>query len=180
MKFWVYARNLFLCTVLGMVGWAVLDLLGLRSEDWSKGGVVSVGDDFAIQLLTRCSSPLGMAEYDQRLQVYRKAPRNGRSLGVVDLFPNTGGRTHTLIYTYVTTDGQRRVQIQDRYGIEDVDLNTVSVTNHFGGDHNSRSRVDPEPSRNYVGTYSGESYPLRFISPSVLSEQDSIAHIARK
>lgn len=146
--------------------------------EWSRGGPVAVGDGYSIELMTRCSSPIGMAEYDQRLEVYGGTTRKGDSLGTVDLFPNTGGRTHSLVYTYTGDNGHRMAQIQDRYGIEDIDLVARVVTNHAGGDNTSRSGVSPHPKRVYVGTYSGEAYPLKFVPPAILSEQDSMKVIS--
>lgn len=150
------------------------------SDAWNHGGPVAVGDGYTIELMTRCSSPIGLAEYNQRVRVFGGTAREGKLLGSIDLFPNTGGRTHVLVYTYLTGVGTRRVQIQDRYGIEDVDLESLAVTNHSGRGNMARSQVEPYPLRIFLGTYSGEAYPLKFIPPGVLSEKDSLEAIVKK
>ncbi|MCP5541009.1 MAG: hypothetical protein H7A52_12775 [Akkermansiaceae bacterium] len=171
--------RLAICSMLLVIGYLVGQNSTSQSGGWSRGGAVAVGDSYSIELLTRCSSPIGMAEYDQRLEVYGGTTRDGKSLGTIDLFPNTGGRTHSLVYTYTDDSGRRMVQIQDRYGIEDIDMVTRVVTNHAGGDNTSRSGVSPHPKRVFVGTYSGEAYPLKFVAPAILSEQDSLKSFSR-
>ena len=64
-----------LCTVLGMIGWGVFDFVsaivfGHVNSEWHSGPVISVGGGYSIALETRCSSPVGFAEYAQRLRVY--------------------------------------------------------------------------------------------------------------
>lgn len=170
-----------LCAVLGMIGWGLVDFVsafvfGHVSSEWQSGPVISVGGGYSIALETRCSSPVGFAEYDQRLRVYSsgKDGRTGKEIGIVELFPNTGGRTHSLVYVYRANDGSQRVQIQDRSVMGDVDLSIPRATNINGG---VLTGVDPAMSRAFIGTYSGESYPLKFIPATILSEADSLAVI---
>ncbi len=175
---------LIVCTVLGTLGMFALDFLGVGMHlgsraMWTHGGIVAVGNGYSVQLLTHNSSPIGMAEYDQRLEIFGGTERDGKRLGTIDLFPNTGGRTCSLIYTYITKSGQRRVQIQDRFGIDDVDLATLKKTNpgDTGEGGSSRSNVDPVPTRQFVGTYSEEAYPLKFVPPSILPEEKALAKV---
>lgn len=170
-----------LCAVLGMIGWGIVDFVsafvfGHVDSEWQSGPVISVGDGYSIALETRCSSPVGFAEYDQRLRVYSsgKDGRSGRETGTVDLFPNTGGRTRSLVYAYRGDDGRQRVQIQERSVMDDVDLTVPRTTNVSGG---ILTGVEPAKSRIFVGTYSGESYPLKFVPATILSEADSLSGI---
>jgi hypothetical protein len=170
-----------LCTILGMIGLTVFHFVsafffGRVNADWHSGPVVGVGDGFAIALETRCSSPVGFAEYDQRLRVYSsgKDGRTGKEIGTVELFPNTGGRTHSLVYAYRGDDGRQRVQIQERSVMDDVDLTVPAATNVKDG---ILGHVAPAKSRVFVGTFSGESYPLKFLPAAILSEADSLAKI---
>jgi hypothetical protein len=174
---------LVLCTILGMIGWAIVDFvavfaLGHRDADWQSGGLIAVGSGYFIQFETRCNSPVGLAEYDQRLTVSASGS-GGQSeavLGSVALFPNTGGRTHSLIFSYRGEDGSDRLQIQQRNGvIQDVELRYPRVRNLRNG---SLSRVDPAENRVFIGTFIGISYPLRFVPSVILAEADSLAMIA--
>jgi hypothetical protein len=126
-KFGKFVWMTILCTVLGMIGWAIVDFVSAFvfrhvDSEWESGPVIGVGDGYSIALETHCSSPVGFAEYDQRLRVYvsGKGGRTGKEVGKADLFPNTGGRTHSLVYTYHAEDGTQRVQIQERSVIDDV------------------------------------------------------------
>jgi len=180
-KFGKFVRMTILCTVLGMIGWGIVGLIstfvfGHVDSEWVSGPVIGVGDGYSIALETRCSSPIGFAEYDQRLRVYSsgKDGRTGKELGTVELFPNTGGRTHSLVYTYRGEDGRQRVQIQERSVMDDVDLTVPKTTNVSGA---ILTGVQSGKSRIFVGTYSGESYPLKFVPATILSEADSLAEI---
>ena len=173
-KFRKFIGMTLLCTVLGMIGWGIVDFVS--ASEWQSGPVISVGDGYSIALETRCSSSVGFAEYDQRLRVYSsgKDGRSGKETGTVELFPNTGGRTHSLVYSYRANDGRQRVQIQERSVMANVDLTVPKTTNVSGG---ILTGVDAAKTRIFVGTYSGESYPLKFISATILSETDSLATI---
>ncbi len=173
--------TILLCTVLGMIGLRVVDFVsdsvfGHVDSEWQSGPVIGVGDGYSIALETRCSSPVGFAEYDQRLRVYASGEdgRTGKEIGTAELFPNTGGRTHSLVYAYRADNGSQRVQIQERSVMDDVDLAVPKATNVSGG---ILTVVDPAKSRIFVGTYSGENYPLKFIPATILSEADSLAAI---
>lgn len=176
-----FVGMMLLCTVLGMIGWGIVDFVsafvfGHVDSEWQSGPVISVGGGYSIALETRCSSPVGLAEYDQRLRVYSssKDGRTGKDTGTVALFPNTGGRTHSLVYAYRADDGGQRVQIQERSAMDDVDLTVLRATNVSAG---ILTGVDPAKSRIFVGTFSGEYHPLKFIPATILSEADSLAAI---
>lgn len=180
-KFGKFVGITIVCTVLGMIGWALVWFISTFvfrhvDSEWEAGPVIGVGGGYSIALETRCSSPVGFAEYDQRLRVYDsgKDGRTGKEVGTVKLFPNTGGRTHSLVYTYHSDDGRQRVQIQERSVMDDVDLAGLTATNVSGG---TLTTVVPGKSRVFVGTYSGESFPLKFLPATTLSEGDSMAAI---
>ncbi len=160
-------RMTILCTVLGMIGWAMVWFISIfvfRHVDfeWESGPVIEVGSGYSIALETRWSSPVGLAEYDQRLRVFDSGVdgRTGKEIGTAELFPNTGGRQH--------------VQIEERHGMTDVDLTVPRATNVSGG---PATHVDPAKERVFVGTYSGESHPLKFIPGTILPEHVSHAKI---
>ena len=76
---------------------------------------------------------------------------------------NTGGRTHVLVHTYSDAAGHRHIQLTDRYGTQDVDL----VSLRLG------KAPDQVPPRLFIGTFSGEAYPLKFIAPAQLNEESA-------
>ncbi len=134
-------------------------------DGWNGGGIIGVGDGYSVQLLTCCSSPVGMAEYDQKLEVYAGDSRNGKLTGTVDLHPNTGGRTHVKLYTLKGEDGKRRVVLVGNFGDCEVHLETRTVSQGAG-----TKKTSAVSESIFLGTWSAEAQPFKFIPASVPME----------
>ena len=92
-------------------------------------------------------------------------------LGGVRLPMNTGGRTHVLLYRHVDEKGKVRfVTFQDRHGEQTIDL----------GKRDFFPERDALPSglkKEFVGTFSGEANPEKFMTPLVLPEEESVKRV---
>jgi hypothetical protein len=152
--------GLILFILLDLVMWFFLPERGWAPWKWESSGPVAVGNNYSIELLTR-TAHIFLAEYDQGLVVYGGTPRDGEKKGTIDLHENTGGRTHILLYSNPTQNGDF-VILKDRFGTHRVNLGTLRI----------EEQLDQEnPGRNtFIGTMSGETYPLKFVPPSVWSE----------
>jgi len=148
--------------IFGLVLFIFLDLAmwyfpperGWAPWKWEQSGPVAIGNNYSIELLTRTAHPF-LAEYDQRLIIYGGTERVGKKLATIDLHTNTGGRTSVEVYA----DGRETIYLKDRFGTHAIDLDTLTVTMLFKADLSAES--------SFIGVFSGESYPLKFIPAAI-------------
>jgi hypothetical protein len=163
------------CGFIGLIFFILLDLVmwycpperGWAPWKWESSGPVAVGGNYSVELLTR-TAHVFLAEYDQRLVVFGGTERNGEKKGTVELQMNTGGRTHIMIYSAISKTSQL-VLLKDRFGISRIDLKNMK----------RESELASESTSNYtfIGTVSGEAYPLKFVPVSIWSEVESLKKI---
>jgi hypothetical protein len=77
---------------------------------------------------------------------------------------NTGGRTHILVYFLQSQNGDV-VLLKDRFGTHHLNLGTLKLEEQYGSENTDKYK--------FIGTVSGEAYPLKFVPPSVWSEADA-------
>jgi len=167
-----------LAGILGLAFFVLLDFVmwffpperGWAPWKWESSGPVAVGNNYSIELLTR-TAHVFLAEYDQRLVIYGGTPREGEKRGTIDLHMNTGGRTHILLYLTPSQDGDF-VILKDRFGTYRVNLGTLRIEEQSGQEN---------PGKNiFIGTMSGEAYPLKFVPSSVWSEVEASKKMDRQ
>lgn len=134
----------------------------LREKNWDSCSAIAVGNGYSVALQTKSAHPF-LAEYFQRVLVFAGTARDGKLSGALQLRMNTGGRTHALLYRHLDKKGvPTHVSCEDRYGIQTFRLKDLDFEDA------------PETSKKeYLGTLSGEAYPLKFLTPVVLSEGDA-------
>ncbi len=156
---------------VGLVFFILLDLAmwyfppnrGWEPWAWESSGPVAVGNNYSIELLTR-TAHLFLAEYDQKIIVYGGTERQGEKKGAIKLHMNTGGRTHIMIYSAAKSDHQI-VILLDRFGMHEINITEMNVETF--------SKTASVDNMVFIGTWSGESYPLKFIPPCVWPENTS-------
>lgn len=163
--------------IIGLIFFALLDIgmwyfppeRGWAPWKWESSGPVAVGNNYSIELLTR-TAHLFLAEYDQKLVVYGGTPREGKERGTIDLHMNTGGRTHILIYLTKTHNGNV-VLLKDRFGVERVNIDNLKIE-----ERDEAKKLDKSI---FIGTFSGEAYPLKFVPSSVWPEEETTKKIKK-
>ncbi len=95
--------------------------------------------------------------------IFSGTDREGRLSGSLQLSMNTGGRTHVLVYRHIDTEGApTHVTFEDRFGSQTVRLEDPDFENA------------PDTSlKEFIGTISGEAYPLKFFVAPVLPEANA-------
>lgn len=152
--------------VLGLVFFLVLDIVlwmvpphrGWGAWQWQSSGVVAVGEGYSVEFLTRRAHPW-LAESDQKAELYGGTAREGDKLATIELDMNTGGRTRVQLY-FGHADGAPIIQLSDRFGDQFIDAR-------------ARERIHRKlvlKDRQFLGTFSGEAYPRKFVPASVLPE----------
>jgi len=142
---------LFLDTAM----WVLPPNRGWGPWKWESSGAVAIGDGYSVVLHTRTAHPW-LAEYDQRLELFAGSRRDGRRLGVVDLNMNTGGRTDVRLY-FGHVNKRPIVQLSDRFGDQAIDVLAQELV----------QGSSESPDRRFIGTFSEESYPLKFVPAQV-------------
>jgi hypothetical protein len=124
---------------------------------------VSLGNGFSVDFEATPAHPF-LAEYDQKLVVYKNTPRDGDIAGRIEVPMNTGGRVRILLF--VPRDPSvRKVALSDRHVTSIIDLESLSAV------PGSQALVAAEwiP----LGLLSGESPPLKFIPCSLWSRMSN-------
>ena len=133
----------------------------LREEFWKPCAAVALGDGYSVMMQFRQAHPM-VAEYHRRVLIFAGGERRGRLGGALQLRMNFGGRTHMLIYRHLDKDGK---------------ATHVTFEAREGGEQSLRL-IDPDfekppedSKREYIGLISGAAYPLKFVKPTIVSEE---------
>lgn len=136
----------------------------LREKLWKPCASIAVGDGYSITLQFRQAHPM-VAEYHRRVLVFSGSERRGVFNGALQLRMNFGGRTYIMIYRHLNADG--RVTHLSFSARDEAPAALGQSIRLNDPDFEAPPR---EATREYVGLVSGEAYPLKFVSPLILSE----------
>ncbi len=137
-----------------------------KEDFWNACSSIALGDGFSVALQFRRAHPL-VAEYHRRVMVFAGDARRGGLSGSLQLRMNFGGRTQILVYRHLDANGRvTHVTFEARdeglAGGQSVRLVNPDFEN------------PPQDSkREYVGLISGEAYPLKFVTPQIVSEESA-------
>jgi len=137
----------------------------LRDTQWYPSQAIAIGDFYSVAFLTKSAHPF-LAEYYQRVFLFGGSARAGDFLQAFQLQMNTGGRTHMLLYRYI--DEQGRVQFitfQDRYGEQSINIPKREFR--------SEKPLPTNLKKEFIGTFSGEAPPNKFLTPLVMPEPEA-------
>lgn len=142
---------------LDVLLWLFPPNLGWGAWKWTPSGAVGIAEGVSIELQTRSAHPF-LAEYDQRLRIYR-ATHAELSAVTVELPANTGGRTAIMVYAG-RLGGQSGIELVDRFGRTTIDLGTDEIADR---DHHLERGT-------YLGMFSARVPPLKFVPAAALPE----------
>ncbi len=140
----------------------------LAEKRWKTCAAIGVGDGYSILLQFRQAHPL-VAEYHRRVMVFGGTERQGKLLGALQLNMNFGGRTYIMIYRHLNQQGHVthitfKARDESRMGSgQTIRLKDPDFENPLKGSESE-----------YLGLVSGEAYPLKFVPPSVISEEKAL------
>ena len=132
----------------------------IKEDKWNSCAAIALGDGYSIILQFKPASEF-LAEYYRRVMVFSGGDRVAKLSGSLQLMMNTGGRTHVLIYRHSDTEGKiTHFTAEDQSSAQSVRLNKPDFE-------------DPPKNskKEYIGLISGEAYPLKFITPLIVSEK---------
>jgi hypothetical protein len=135
----------------------------LKEDFWNPCASVALGDGYSVIMQFRHAHPM-VAEYHRRVMIFSGGSRRGKLSGSLQLQMNFGGRTHILIYRHLDKEGT---------------VTHVTFEAREGGAQSARLKEPdfekpPEASkREYIGLISGEAYPLKFVTPLIVSEESA-------
>ena len=161
----IYAGLMLLGAILLIIADQFSPIKALNPIEWESAGPVAVGDGYSIILQTRHSHPF-LAEYDQRLFVFSGDERTGKLEGIIDLHANTGGRTHLLAYSFRDPAVGMFIQFEDRFGDHALDLKDLKYEPYY-------PKIRQKDGIKFIGTFSKDAPPLKFIPPHLLPEAQS-------
>jgi hypothetical protein len=119
-------------------------------------GPIAISPEWSVVLEERPMHPF-LAEYEYRLRLYASDRRDGAYRGMVELLPNTGGRTYLCLYALLAPGSPPLLQVDGRDESSFVDLGAARRTDEPPPGYRAR----------FVGAFVEEAYPLRFIPAAI-------------
>ena len=136
----------------------------LREKGWRPCASIGVGDGYSVTLQFRQAHPM-VAEYHRRVMIFSSQGRRGKYDGALQLRMNFGGRTYIMIYRHLNAEGEvTHVSFWPRDESLSGTMQSIRLTN---------PAFEEPPigfQKEYIGLVTGESYPLKFVSPLILPE----------
>jgi len=144
---------------LDILMWIAPPHLGWGFWKWDSSGPVAVGDGYSIALQSRCLSPIGKAEYELQLELFGETERNGSQLGNIPITELSKGERHVAVFSgHAASNNRLFIVLLYRSGEKYIDVSSKDV---------SKDAVDIKDKK-FLGTFSGNAYPLKFIPASIL------------